>query len=185
MGDDTSRVPFITERDQVPAEHRENYDRIAETRGSVRGPFSVLLNSPDIAGRIAHVGTYVRYESELPGSVREAAILATARAFDCAYEWAAHEPLARDAGVPDSLIESVASRRPLADGSGLESLVVEYGRALFGDNEVPDDLFVAVRERFGPRRTVELTATMGYYGMLACLINAFELEPDSESLDFS
>lgn len=185
MGDDTNRVPFIIERTQVPEQHRENYDQIAETRGSVRGPFSALLNSPDVAGRIAHVGTYVRYESGLPGTAREIAILTTAREFECAYEWAAHVPLAKDEGVSAHLIEAVATQAPLENASEPESLVIEYGRTLFGDNEVPDDLFYAIKEQFGTQGTVDLTAMMGYYGMLACLINAFRITPDSNEPDFS
>jgi 4-carboxymuconolactone decarboxylase len=30
---------------------------------------------------------------------------------------------------------------------------------------------------FGEKGVTELTATMGYYGMLACALNAFEVEP--------
>ncbi len=185
MGENTDRVPLVTEREQISQEYRDNYDRIADTRGGVRGPFSVLLNSPDLGGRVANVGTYIRYESELSDSVRETAILTTAREFECAYEWAAHEPLALDHGVSRELIEAVASQTQLTDVSDLESLVVEYGRQLFDENGVSSARFTAVSERLGIRKTVELTATMGYYAMLACMLNAFEIMPDSGQPDFA
>jgi 4-carboxymuconolactone decarboxylase len=53
------RLPEVT-RDQLSAEDQAVYDAIAASRGSVRGPFAVLMHSPDVAGRAAHVGTYVR-----------------------------------------------------------------------------------------------------------------------------
>ena len=41
-------------------------DAIADSRGSVRGPYGVLLHSPDLAARVAHTGTYVRYNLDSP-----------------------------------------------------------------------------------------------------------------------
>lgn len=178
----TDRVPYITAKDQLPDEYHDRYEHIAATRGHVRGPFSVLMNSPELATRIADVGTYVRFEGSLPGAVRELAIVTTARELDCAYEWAIHEPLAREEGVSDAAIDIVAAREPTPPLSEDEALVVRYGRALFRENDVPDDLFQSAKDRFGADGVTELTATFGYYSMLACVLNAFEVVP-SGSLD--
>ena len=41
------------------------------------------------------------------------AILLEARLWDAQYEWWAHEPLARKAGLPDAIIENIrAGKRP-------------------------------------------------------------------------
>lgn len=178
----TSRVPYITAREQLPTERRDRFDRIADSRGHVRGPFSVLLNSPTVATRIADVGTYVRFEGTLPGPTREVAIITTARELDCAYEWAVHEPLARDEGVSDETIATVAAREPTDSLSEDERLVVRYGRELFRENEVPESLFRSAKARFGTDGITELTATFGYYSMLACVLNAFAVDP-GEPLD--
>lgn len=175
------RVPVVTERNQLPPDQRHNYDRIADPRGHVSGPFPVLLNSPEVGGRVGHLGAYVRFESGLSGTVRELAILTTARAFDCAYEWAYHEPLARDEGVSGDAIEVVASRESTDGLSEPASLVVRYGRELFREHEVSEAVFRAAEERFGVRGVTELTATMGYYAMLACVINAFEVLPEDDT----
>jgi 4-carboxymuconolactone decarboxylase len=181
MEGNTTRVPYLTEREQVAEDGLESYDSIAESRGGVRGPFAVLLNSPDLAGRIGHLGAYVRYESGLPDAVRELAIVTTAREFDCAYEWAAHEPIAREAGVRDEAIDVVAEREPTDDLTETEALVVTYGRHLLGDHAIPDDLFEDAKATFGVEGVVELTATMGYYSMIACVLNAFEVTPGDGS----
>jgi len=173
----SDRIQYITSREGIPKEHRHHYHAIAESRGGVRGPFSVLLNSPELAGRVGHLGAYVRFEGELPDADRELAILATARAFDCAYEWAVHEPIAREAGVPERTIEAVANAEPTDDLDEGERAVVEYSRELFEEHAVSDGTFDAAVDRFGESGVTELTGTMGYYAMLACALNAFEVSP--------
>ena len=181
MEGNSRRVPYITEREQVTEDGRERYDDIMESRGRISGPFGVLLNSPELAGRVGHLGAYVRFESGLPDVVRELAILTTAREFDCAYEWAAHAPIAREAGVREAAIETVAERDSLDDLTETEALVVRYGRHLLGDRSVPDGPFEDARAEYGVEGVVELTATMGYYSMIACVLNAFEVTPGEGS----
>lgn len=170
-------MPYITDRDQVPDGNEHHYDSIAESRGHVRGPFSVLLNSPDLAGRVGRLGAYVRYEGDLPDEDREVAILATARAVDCPYEWAAHAPIAREVGVPESVIDGIADRAETAAMAAPAATVVAYAREILGDHAVSDATFARARDRYGEVGVVELTATIGYYAMLACVLNAFEVRP--------
>lgn len=178
--DPTPRIPPIESRDDLPAEEREHYDNIEESRGGVRGPFGVLLHSPEVAGRVGHLGAYLRFEGVLPGPARELAILTTARAFDCAFEWAAHVPIAREEGVREHAIETVADRAALEDVSEAEATVIRYGRELFDEHEVSDAAFDAAIDRFGLQGVTELTATMGYYGMIASVLNAFEVLPGDD-----
>ena len=178
------RVPRIQQRSDVPAEAAHHFDSIASSRGRVSGPFSVLLNSPEVAGRAAHLGAYIRFESTLDPDIKELAIITTSREFDCHYEWSAHVVLAREAGVRGEAIDAVANRGPLEGLEADESLVIRYGREMFQNKRVSDDTFAAAKERFGNQGVTELTATMGYYGMLACALNTFEVEPapDTERL---
>ena len=178
---DEPRVPFLDSKDDLPADQHHNYDRIVESRDRVIGPFGVLLNSPEIAGRAAHLGTYVRFESDLPGDVRELAIITTAREHDCAFEWAVHEPIARDEGVNEAAIDAVRRRDPVDDLEDREALIVRYGRELLRENAVSDETFEAARERFGDVGVTELTATFGYYSMLAVVLNALEVLPDADA----
>ena len=181
MGDQTPRVPAITDREGLPEEHRHNFDLIEESRGHVSGPFPVLLNSPEVGGRVGHLGTYLRFESHLSGQERELAILTTSREFDCAYEWAVHEPLAREAGVRDEALEVITGRRSIDALTETEAIVVRYGRALLRDHEVPEALFRTAKDHFGVQGVTDLTATIGYYSLLACVLNAFDVTPDERA----
>ncbi|WP_049928542.1 carboxymuconolactone decarboxylase family protein [Halopiger goleimassiliensis] len=181
MPDDAPRVPFLDSKADLPADQHHNYERIVESRGQVIGPFGVLLNSPEIAGRTGHLGTYVRFESKLPGDVRELAIVTTAREHDCAFEWATHEPIAREEGVSDAAIEAVETRADLDDLEDREARIVRFGRELLRENEVSDATFQPVAERLGDTGVTELAATFGYYSMLAVVLNALEVNPGEDA----
>ena len=171
------RIPQIRERSDVPEDMAHHFDAIASSRGRVSGPFSALLNSPEAAGRAAHLGSYIRFESTLDADIRELAIITAAREFDCDYEWSAHVVLARDSGVREEAIRAVANRSALDALTDDEALVIEYGRQTLGDKRVSDDTFARAKARFGVQGVTELTITMGYYAMLACALNTFQVEP--------
>ena len=50
-----ARLSEVT-RDQLKVEDQEYFDQIVGSRGSIRGPYGVLLHSPKLAARVAHAG---------------------------------------------------------------------------------------------------------------------------------
>ncbi len=66
-----ARIPLMDKKETLPPEHHGIYDAIAQSRGQVRGPFATLLHSPQIAERTAHLGTYIRFESQLDPKIIE------------------------------------------------------------------------------------------------------------------
>ncbi len=134
-----ARITQVTTKDQVPPDKHDIFDAIAASRGRVSGPFSVLLNSPEIAGRAAHLGAYIRFESTLAPAERELAIITTSREFDCGYEWSAHATLAKEAGVRDEAIDVVANKGDLSELTTDEALIVRSGRELFRDHRISDE----------------------------------------------
>src|SRR5882762_6881702 len=47
------------------------YERIAAKRGKIRGPYVPLMHHPALAERVADLGEYLRFDSTLPGDLRE------------------------------------------------------------------------------------------------------------------
>ena len=174
-----ARIAPVTERDSLPEDKRPIYDSIAASRGRVGPPFSYLLNSPEVAGRVAHLGAYLRFESLLPPVEREIATLVAAWESKCDLEWAGHKRLGRQAGVREETIEAIAGE----GFAGLpedEVLIVRYGRELLRTHRVSESTFEAARARFGNQGVLELTAIFGYYAMLASMLNALEVEPPAQ-----
>jgi 4-carboxymuconolactone decarboxylase len=176
------RLPEITQKDALPADKHHIFDAIAESRGRVGYPFSLMLHSPEVAGRVAHLGTYLRFESVLPAPDRELAIITAAREFDCAFEFSAHARGAERAGVREVAIQTVANDGDLDALSPEETVVVRYGRELFRQHRISQETFDAARARFGDQGVTELTALMGYYALLACGLNAFEVQPGPDAV---
>ncbi|TYL35940.1 hypothetical protein CV102_25020 [Natronococcus pandeyae] len=184
-GESSERVPMIRSRSDVDSDAEEAFEYIFQTRDHVKGPFCALLHSPDIATRVGKLGTYIRFESELAGWVRELAVLTTAREHRCAYEWAYHEPIARNEGVSETAVRIVRNRDPVKDLSEEAALVVRYARELIESNEISDSTFSRAQRHFSEQELVELTTTIGYYGMLASVIHAFGILPESGQIDWT
>ncbi len=170
-----TRLNPITSRDGLPPETQEVFDGIASSRGRVGGPFSMLLHSPQVALHAGNLGHYLRFESLLPAPDRELLTLAAAREADCGYEWASHYQLAVDAGVPESTLEVVATGGDLAGLEEGHALLVRIARELMNDHRVSEYAFVAAQQRYGDQGVLEVMALVGYYSMLAAVLNAMEV----------
>lgn len=179
------RIPLIGRADEMPVAHRDVWARITKSRGSVVGPFAALLHSPVLADRTAELGAYIRFDSTLSAEDRELVILSVARELDCRFEWAYHVREARKAGVRTEAIAAIRARRAPTGLTEDEAAVVRYVRQLLVEHRTDDATVAALRARLGVQGVVELTATVGYYAMLACTLNAFDVRPDSgeEELD--
>ena len=170
-----ARIPLIDKKEKLPPENQALYDAIAQSRGRVGGPFLALLNSPPIAERTAHLGSYLRFESQLDPKIIEVAALAASRELECKHEWAAHVTHAQKAGIQMETIRAIHGRKAPQGLSPDEAHIVSYAQELLRSHRVKEQTFQAVLGRLGVRGTLELTATVGYYAMLACTLNAFDV----------
>jgi 4-carboxymuconolactone decarboxylase len=178
-----ARLMPITSKDQVAAKDHAIVDAIAASRGAIQGPFTMFLHCPELAGRVAHLGAYVRFEGSLDMRVRVLAAMATARELDAVYVWGAQTNGARRLGVPESTIAAIRDRHT----RGLppeDAQIVDFTWQLLRRHRVDDDTFKAIQGRFGNDGLIQLTGAIGYYSMLAMTVNACELEaaPGAEVL---
>jgi 4-carboxymuconolactone decarboxylase len=178
-----ARLTPITSKDQVATKDHAIVDAIVESRGALQGPFSMFLHCPDLAGRVAHLGAFVRFEGSLDMRVRVLAAMTTAREFDAVYVWGAQTGGARRQGVPESTITAIREKHtrgiPPEDAQ-----VVEFTQQLLQKHRVDDATIKALQARFGNDGLIQLTGAIGYYSMLAMTVNACELEagPGAEVL---
>ena len=76
-----ARLTPITGKDQVAAADAAVVDAIIASRGAVQGPFTMFLHAPELAGRAAHLGAFIRFEGSLDMRVRVLAAMTVARQF--------------------------------------------------------------------------------------------------------
>lgn len=178
-----ARLPLITSIEQAPAKGRASAESIIASRGSLHGPFTMFLHCPELAGRLAHVGAFVRFEGTLDMTVRVLAAMTVAREFDAVYIWGAQTGQARRLGVAEAAIEAIRDNH--SRGLAAEDAeIVEATRQLLRKHRLDPAIFASLQKRFGNEALIELTGAIGYYTMLAMTVNACELEaaPGAEIL---
>jgi 4-carboxymuconolactone decarboxylase len=170
-----ARIPAAT-RERIREDLRSIFDEVSSGPGGVgTGPMSVLKYSPEMARRAMPLFQYVRNESILPQTVRELAMLTTARATDCPYIWNAHAALGRQAGLSDALVDALRDRQPLPPMTEAEAIVIRLGTEFFQTHRISQETFAVALLQFGTQGLVELTTLMGFYAMLAFNANAVDL----------
>jgi 4-carboxymuconolactone decarboxylase len=170
-----ARLSPVT-RDQLAAEDHQYFDSIVGTRGSIRGPYGVLLHSPKLAARVADTGAFVRYEFGIPENLKETVIIATAKEMESQYEFSAHAKLARAAGVSDATIKAVADGTAPAGLSGDEALLVGYVKEMLQKHKVSNATYKALVDRFGEQDTLHLAVLVGHYMLVAQVLATLDVE---------
>ncbi len=120
------------------------------------------------------VGPESRYSAEL-------AILATARELNSQYEWSAHEPLARTAGLEDEIIALVRSGAPLTDEAlpGLgepERAIIRVARELITAPKLSREAFESAQRLFGNEGVMDLAGLIGYYTFVNFTLKTFDVQ---------
>ncbi len=174
----TDRPPLLTNRSGLSESQQAVFDWIVESRGTMIRPYEVLLHLPEMARPAAELGHQIRYEGALSDHDRELAILATSVVHACGFEWDSHIGLARTAGVADDTI--TALRDPGGTIQAPDDVIVGFVRELCATSRVSDATYASAAERLGTAGVVELSTLVGYYTLLAFIINL--AEPD-DSVD--
>jgi 4-carboxymuconolactone decarboxylase len=170
-----ARLTPITGKAQLDAKDHAIVEVILASRGALQGPFTMFLHCPELAGRVAHLGAFVRFEGTLDMRVRVLAAMTVARELEALYVWGAQAGNARRQGVPESTIAAIRD----GESRGLppeDAQIVDFTRQLLRRHRVDDASFKALQARFGSGGLIQLTGTIGYYAMLAMTVNACELE---------
>lgn len=160
----------------MDAEQRAVYDDIVSgARGRLVGPLRAALHNPALADRWQKLGVLLRFGTSLSARHSELAILVTARRWNSQLEWYIHAAAAQAAGLPQPVIDAVlVAAAPPFDDAG-DAAVYEYARQLLQDGDVDDAAYQRTLAIFGEAGTVELTAIVGYYSMVAMTLNAHRI----------
>jgi 4-carboxymuconolactone decarboxylase len=171
------RIPMLTLDEMTPAQRA-----VAEAYSSgprakpVSGPTLSALHRPDMADAQQKLGAILRYGTKFPPRLSEFAILITARYWTCAYEWFAHEPLARKGGLSDAIIEALRRNEAPPGMAEDEQAVYDFAHGMHHDKQVSDAVYQRIVDLYGHVGVVELTGLIGYYALVAINLNAHKLE---------
>ena len=185
--DSWARLPTVT-RESLNPEDQRVFDIIVNPDSryatGLRGPVGMWMYSPRMAEHIFSASSYLRYgaDGERDQRLTELAILTTARELDSQYEWNAHEPLARNAGLEEEIIERLRFGRALGDAGALpgvgerERTIVRVARELINDPKLSADAFVEARTLFGDEGVMDLAGLVGYYTFVNYTLKTFDVQ---------
>jgi 4-carboxymuconolactone decarboxylase len=162
--------------DRMTDAQKKAYDGIVSgPRGGARGPFNILLRSPELADTVQRVGAYLRYNSSLPARLNEFAIIINARFWGSKYEWYAHRPLAVKGGLAESIADDVAAGRRPRGMKPDEEVVYDFCTTLHEKHFVDDALFERAKSALGEQGVVDMIGVSGYYTLVSMVLNVGEV----------
>jgi len=167
---------------QSTAEIRTMLDPAGSGR-DIAGVYRTFARHPKLYVPRQILSEYIRTKSTLSPRIREMLILRIGWRCRSAYEWAAHAPAGRRAGLTDAQIRMLASSG--YDGwNAADAAVVRAADELFDEDTISDDTWKALDGQFDERQLLDVLITTGGYRMVSMVLNTFGVpaEPNSEPL---
>ncbi|MBM3771132.1 MAG: carboxymuconolactone decarboxylase family protein [Acidimicrobiia bacterium] len=140
-------------------------------RGSVSGPWAVILRSPEMLNRARGLSDYLRFNSSLPPRLSELVILITAREWTQNYEYNAHHPLAMKGGLSPEISKAVAEGRRPDKMAEDEAALYDFCIELHRHRSVSDATYARALAKFGEQGIVDAIGLSGWYTLVAMTLN--------------
>ena len=172
-----ARVSILSIEKTAP-ELREMFQKMLDNGGRVLNLYKTLAHSPRVARYFMRMGNAILYKGSVPPNLRELAILRVGNICQATYEFTQHVPIALRTGVKQEQIDALPDWEKSGKFSEQEKVVLRYTDEMTQNIRVKDDTFASIRSFFSEEGIVELTATIGYYGMVSRILEALQVELD-------
>ncbi|CAE6457261.1 unnamed protein product [Rhizoctonia solani] len=147
----------------------------AQQNGSLRALDMALLNSPQFTIGWNSLFRQIRYNSTVPGDIRELAILRVGAIQGAAYEWQQHEPVGRAEGLTSQQLKLIRDPSFSPYGEMASSIftlkqiaALKFTDASTRNSHVYDDTWSALAEQFpDPQQITELALTVAAYNFVS------------------
>ncbi|MDP1835393.1 MAG: hypothetical protein Q8K75_05630 [Chlamydiales bacterium] len=149
------------------------YHDLCAKRGRIDGMYRTLLNHPQLTEHVSNLGTYLRFDSTLPGNLREFTILYTANKLKVEYEWIKHLEPARKAGLDDNLIGAIQDHMTLPEPF---ATIARAADNILNLENIPQQLQNSIIEIVQTKGLLELVVLIGFYRMIAGVIRACDVQ---------
>ncbi|MEQ8693519.1 MAG: carboxymuconolactone decarboxylase family protein [Pseudomonadales bacterium] len=166
----------------LSAEQQAAFDKVVAERpvkptdGHIGGPFDIWLRSPEMGTRLVGLGGFFRFRTSVDRRYIELAILVTGQFWQAQFEWWAHEPMARDAGVPEDVIAAIKiGEQPELTDAG-DQAAYDLAHEIHNNRKLSDATFAAAKAQFGETGVAELIGLCGFYGLVSMTLNGFDVE---------
>jgi alkylhydroperoxidase family enzyme len=127
------------------------------------------------------VSEHIRQQSTLTSRVRELLIMRIGWLCRSEYEWAAHAPAGRRAGMSAADVERVIAG-PDTVGDPFDGVLLRAVDEIHRDDVISDSTWSALGARLDAKQLLDVLTTIGGYRMVSMALNTFgvQLEPGAE-----
>ena len=176
-----SRIQLV-QKDQATTKVKEMYEKIEQNGAEIINLYRMLAYNPDVMLNFLRLGNSLLGRTELSPKLRELAILRVARLTGSEYEWVQHYPIALEVGVSHEQTEAISNWKDSINFSDEESAVLQYTDEVAQNVEIKDETFRALQQYLSDQRIVELTLSVGYWGMVARFLVPLQVDIDVQSI---
>ncbi|MFO8102494.1 MAG: carboxymuconolactone decarboxylase family protein [Dehalococcoidia bacterium] len=169
----------LLQNEEAPAESEEFLRKIEQNGATVLNLYRTLAHSPSTLSNFVKLGNGLFDQAELPPKIREITILRIATLLGSEYELNQHVPIALEAGVTREQIENIHEWAESPHFNKDEKAALGYADQVTINVRVNDRVFRMLRRYFSERSIVELTVAIGYWGMVARVLQSLEVESDA------
>jgi 4-carboxymuconolactone decarboxylase len=174
-----ARVKLV-QKDQAPQKIEEYFQKIEGNGARILNLYKVVAATPPILPTFLKLGSCLLNQAELSSKLRELAILRVAKLAGSEYEWTQHVPLALDVGTSRQQIDDIHRWEEATSFSDEERVVLQYTDEVAVNVKVLDKTFNALRRYLSEGQIVELTLSIGYWGMVARVLVPLEVEIEDQ-----
>lgn len=148
-------------------------DSALDGSGGLAGPFNAYVHAPEAGRHLSELGAVVRYGTSIERRLAEVAIITVAARWQAEFEWWAHARIAREQGVPATVIDAIGAGADPPFEAEDERIVHAAAGQLAGAGRLDQDTYDAAHRLLGDTGLVELVAVCGYYTTVSYLLNTF------------
>jgi 4-carboxymuconolactone decarboxylase len=159
---------------EVAWAERSGARAIAED-GSLLGPFNPMLFNPALGAAGIGVFRADKSSTALSPRVHEIVILTVGSAWKSAYEIYAHTSVAKAVGLPDDVVDAIASGTRPDFESDEEAAAYDFTWQLTHNHRIDPGTYALAANTFGDRAVVDMVMLIGLYLLTCSIINAFEV----------
>jgi alkylhydroperoxidase family enzyme len=169
-----ARLPYVDPA-TAPADVRELLERLPVKLNV----FRMMAQATNGFRPLVGLGTAILGRQQLDAKLRELAILRVAMLSPARYEWVQHVPIAKAVGATEAQVAALERGDfEAACFDALERAVLRFTTEVVRDVRASDATFADVAGRLSAREVVELVITVGYYMMIARLLETTAVDLD-------
>ena len=164
----------LTPKNEVPADMQSRYSSVIESVSGLSDTYQALFANPKVACGLADLDKLVG-QCDLEPRITYTVALTVAHEHNSASLWNSFEQLAREAGVSNDVIDSIAAGTAPRGLLPKDGIWVHFALEIIR-NQVRDSTWQAVTHLVGDAGAVSLAFTACYYDMMVRLNGTFALD---------